>query len=256
MRINWRFKSYFFITGLLICSFMTGQQLNITYTATVRTHFTEVEKEEFMKDFQDKEMAAKQLEMNMFPEPVGYRLSIYPEMSSFQYLPKIKNSQDPDEPKILKVPSGINPIFSLRNGTFIQEEEIYGRNYQIVDSLKVFEIQNIQPAESVLGFTTFSAETHKDGVYYQILYTSDLPAEFGPDYFRIKEGLMLKVSFSKPEWKSEIEYEAVAKHFENKSKKSAIPKLKNMIRMADVEPLYEETEARIQEMNSGAVETD
>lgn len=29
-----------------------------------------------------------------------------------------------------------------------------------------------------------------------------------------------------------------------------------MIRMADVEPLYEEAEARIREMNSGAVETD
>lgn len=254
--MTWRFKSYFLIIGLLFGSFMTGQQLNITYTATVRTHFTEVEKEEFMKDFHSKEMGAKQLEMNMYPDPVRYLLTISPEVGVFIYLPKIKNSQDPDEPKILKVPSGINPIFSLRDGTFIQEEEIYGRNYQIVDSLKVFEIQNIQPAESVLGFTTLSAEANQDGVLYTILYTPDLPAAFGPDYFRIKEGLMLKVSFSKPEWTSEIVYEAVEKNLNNKAKTAALPKLKNVIKMAEVDTLYDAAEARMSEMYQGGVETD
>ena len=256
MRIPMRFQSYFLIIGLLLGNFTIGQNLNITYTATVRTHFTEAEKEEFIQDFHDKEMGAKQLEMNMYPNPVDYLLTLHPDVGVFNYLPKIKNSQDPDEPKILKLPSGMNPIFSIKDGTFIQEEEIYGKKYQIVDSLKMLEIQNIQPADNLLGFKTFSAQAQKDGVVYTILYTPDLPAEFGPDYFRIKEGLMLKVSFIKPEWTSEIVYEAVEKNLNNKAKTAALPKLKNIIKMAEVDTLYDAAEARMREMDQGGVETE
>lgn len=215
MRLHTTFRMIFILAVLLSGISVFGQNLSIQYRATVRTTFSEEEKKEFLESFTDRKMGQQQLEMNMNPDPVTYRLTIFEDAAVLEFLPKIKNSQDPDEVMIFKAPSGFNPVFTGKDGRFIQEEEIYGRNYQIVDSLKILEIQNIQPSENVLGFRTLSGEANKDGVQYQILYTSDLPAEFGPDYFRIKEGLMLKVNFSKPEWKSEIVYETVEKDLEN-----------------------------------------
>lgn len=126
-------KNYFILLFLLTqISFISAQNLEIQYLAIVRKTLPD----EVRKEFIDNGLR-DQLKQNEEPDPCEYKMIISDKESSFTYIEKISNNQDPNAAVIRVAPAGFGTIYkNLSDSTRRENHNVYGKKYFSLDPLK------------------------------------------------------------------------------------------------------------------------
>lgn len=136
-------RSGFFTTGVAF-----SQNIEIIYGASVRQTLSD----EARKNFESFEGGREQLKQNEEPEPSQYRMLISNEESSFTYIEKISNNQDPNAAIIKHAPGGFGTTYkNLSDSLIMMDFDVYGKKYVSKDSLVKFDWKLSKEQKEVLG---------------------------------------------------------------------------------------------------------
>lgn len=185
-------KSILLALALFAWISLGAQNLEVTYLAMVRKTLPD----EARKDFIDKGLR-DQLKQNEEPEPCEYKMVISNKESSFTYVEKINNDQDPNANVIRVAPAGFGTIYkNLSDSTRRENHNVYGKKYFSLDPLKKMDWKISKEKTEILGFKVRKATAEDSTAIYTVWYAPKLPISNGPSDYGGLPGLILEAEKS------------------------------------------------------------
>lgn len=250
-------KIIFCISCIIININLFSQQLEIEYSVKVRKELSEEEKTEILKG--DPEYGKDQIKMNENPDPATYKMMVSDKESSFTYIEKISNNQDPNMPIIRFAPAGFGTVYhNFVDSITIQNIDIHDIKYHSRDPLKKWNWKISRETKTVLGYEVRKATTENDTDIIEVWYAPKIVNPNGPANYWGLPGFILEVYQKSKEHPYEVKYKAESiKHFKKKLKVIK-PIQGKQISISEVDKIYEEANSRRNEIykNSEGIDKD
>ncbi|MGB3454580.1 MAG: GLPGLI family protein [Moheibacter sp.] len=229
-------KKYLMIFCLLNLSFLTAQNFELEYSATLRQELPEEAKEEMLKDA---EYGREQIKMNEEPDPATYSMLISGKESSFTYVEKIVNNQDPNKPVIKHAPDGMGTTYhNLEESISMKDFDVYGKLYHSLDPLKEFDWKITKETKEILGFEVRKATSETEEEMITAWYAPKISVSNGPAKFHGLPGLILEVESKFKEYPLVIKYKAESFKELKKSPKILKPNKGEQIKESEISEIF------------------
>lgn len=234
-----------------------SQQLEIEYSVIVSKKLTDEQKTDILKN--DPEYGKEQIRLNENPQPATYKMIISDKESSFTYIEKISNNQDPNMPVIKFAPAGFGTVYhNFVDSVTIQNIDIYDKKYHSRDPLKKWHWKISREIKTVLNYEVRKATTENDTDIIEVWYAPKIANPNGPANYWGLPGFILEVYQKSKEHPYEVKYIAESiKHFKKKLKVIK-PIQGKQISISEVDKIYEEANRRRNEVykNSEGIDKD
>ncbi|MFA7686945.1 MAG: GLPGLI family protein [Moheibacter sp.] len=193
-------KNQIFILLSIIGFSVFAQELELEFSAQTIKKLGEEEKAEILKN--DPVYGKDQISMNEMPEPATYKMIISNKESSFTYIEKISNNQDPNMPVIRYAPAGFGTTYhSLTDSVQIKDFNVYDKKYHSFDPLYIFDWEISRETKIVSGYETRKATTtDKAGNSVTAWYAPKFSLSHGPAEFWGLPGIILEVEIKSKEF--------------------------------------------------------
>ena len=248
-----KFTLLIFLISISISGF--SQNLEIVYTATVRKTLPD----EIRKEFLAEDYLIDQLRQNEEPDPCEYEMLISDKESSFTYVEKISNNQDPNAPVIRVAPAGFGITYkNLSDSVQRKNFDVYGTKYFSVDPLKKFGWKITKEKKEILGFEVRKATAEDSTAFYTVWYAPKLTISNGPaDYWGLP-GLVLEAEKSSKTMVYKEHYLAGSIEIQDKKLKIIKPNQGIQIKAEEIDEIWNEANERRNKMwdDSEGVDTD
>ncbi len=177
---------------LIQFGFIFAQNIEIQYLAIVRKTLPEEDRKFFIEnDIRD------QLKQNEEPDPCEYKMLISNKESSFTYVEKISNNQDPNAAVIRVAPAGFGTTYKNLNDSFQRNDfNVYGKKYFSHDPLKKIDWKITKEKKEILGLEVRKAIAEDSTAVYTAWYTPKIAISNGPSEYHGLPGLILEAEKS------------------------------------------------------------
>ena len=240
-------KSVFTVIFLHLIAALYSQQIEVEYSATLRMILSEEDKQEMLKD---SEYGREQIKMNEEPEPAYYTMLISDKESSFTYIQKISNEQDPNKPVIRQAPAGFGTIYhNLLDSISRRDFDVYGTKYHSVDSLEVWNWKITKESKIIMDYEVRKATSEDDEKTITAWYAPKINVSNGPADFWGLPGLILDVKIQYKFDPLSITYLAESISYLKKKPKLTVPTKGQKIKRSEIDAIYEEVNRRRNELN-------
>lgn len=242
---------------VFIKSVLSAQQLEIKYLAVIHQEMDEEWKAEVLK--MDPVYGKDQIKMNEEPDPAIYQMIISDKESSFTYIEKISNDQDPNKPIIRQAPAGFGTIYhNLSDSITIQNFEVYDVKYHSFDPLKKWNWKITRETKELMGYEVRKATAENEYDKIEAWYAPKIAIPNGPGNYWGLPGLILEVEQKSKEGPYIVRFYAESIKSSNKKLKVIKPNQGKQISISEVDAIYEEANNRRNEMynNSDGVDKD
>lgn len=229
---------------MLIVGSCFGQDYEIIYEAIVRKTLPDEIRKEFIDDG-----LRDQLKQNEEPDPCEYKMIISGKESSFTYVEKISNNQDPNAAVIKVAPAGFGTTYkNLSDSIQRSDFNVYGKKYFSHDPLKKFDWKITKDKKEILGFEVRKATAEDSTAVYTVWYAPKFAVPNGPaDYWGLP-GLVLEAEKSS---KTMVYHERyVAESIQESGKKLKIikPDQGTQIKAEEINGIFQEANDRRNQM--------
>lgn len=228
--------------SIIICfsfiSYLNAQNFEIQYSAELRQELSEEIKEEMMKAG---EYGREQVKMNEEPEAATYKMLISGKESSFTYIEKISNEQDPDKPVIKHAPAGFGTTYhNLTDSVTMKDFVVYDRKYHSLDPLKNWNWTITTETKEIMGYTLKKATAETETEIITAWYAPKIPIAHGPaDYWGLP-GLIFDIEFRHKQYPVIIKYYADSIKKLKNSPKINKPNQGELIRAEEIDAIFQE----------------
>lgn len=241
-------RQYVLLSCFFSFSFVSGQNLELTYSTYVRQKFNEVD----AKKYSDRPQGKEQLKANEEPSTEIYKLIISGKESSFSYQDRLVNTQG--QIFDIRYPvAGFGTVYHNLNDSLQVKDlgEIYGKNYYSVDSLQKFNWNFSNETKVILGFETRKATlTDNAGGFVIAWYAPKISVSHGPgDYWGLP-GLIFELEKNYNDERKRKDFYFAESIKEIKNPKIIKPSKGTKIKESELDKIYEEGRKRQKEMNS------
>jgi len=235
----------FQILCLLVLVPVNAQNLEITYRATVRQTLPDDERKEFLVN----DFMRAQLKQNEEPDPCEYKMVISGKESSFTYVEKISNHQDPNAPVIRVAPAGFGTTYkNLSDSTVRKDFDVYDKKYFSLDPLQKYDWKITKEKKEILGFEARKAIAEDSTAIYTAWYAPKLSFPDGPaDYWGLP-GLILEAEKSSKSMVYEQTYIAESIQSFDKKLKIIKPGRGTQIKANEIDGIWDEVNKRRNEI--------
>ncbi len=233
-------------------AYLSAQNLEIQYLAIVRKTLSDEDRKFFIdNDIRD------QLKQNEEPDPCEYKMLISDKESSFTYVEKISNNQDPNAAIIRVAPAGFGTTYknfadSIQRNDF----NVYGKKYFSHDPLKKFDWKITKEKKEILGFEVRKATAEDSTAIYTVWYAPKLAISNGPSDYNGLPGMILEAEKSSKSMIYKERY--IAEAIKNLDKKPKIikPDQGTQVKSEQIDKIWEEANNLRNEMynNSDGVD--
>lgn len=225
-----------------------AQQLELEFSAKVEKDLPEEMKAQILKE--DPVYGKDQIRMNETPDPVTYRLVISDKESSFSYVEKISNDQDPNMPVIRYAPSGFGTTYhNLTDSVQIKDFNVYDQKYHSFDPLYNFDWKISRETKIVLGYETRKATTtDKEGNFVTAWYAPKIALAHGPAEFWGLPGIILEVEVKSEEFPMTTYYVVNSLEASKKTIKVIKPDKGSRIKEEEIDRIFQEANDRRNQM--------
>jgi len=245
----------FSILCLFSFAWINAQNLEITYQAVVRKTLPDEERKEFLVN----DFMRAQLRQNEEPDLCEYKMVISGKESSFTYVEKISNHQDPNAPVIRVAPAGFGTTYkNLSDSTIRKNFDVYDKKYFSVDPLENCDWKITKEKKEILGFEVRKATAEDSTAVYTVWYAPKLNLSNGPaDYWGLP-GLILEAEKSSKTMVYNERYIAESIQSFDKNLKIIKPDRGIQIKANEIDGIWDEVNKRRNEMwnDSEAVDKD
>lgn len=192
-------------------------------------------------------------------ETHSYRLIVNSNESTFDWIEKIRNSQN----------EGLFSTFSygdigliyknVENQTYQWATSVFSKDYIVSDSLKTYDWKISKDTKEILGYETRKATAKVDSITtFEAWFAPELPYKNGPEYYGGLPGLILEISDTKINeqiGKRVKTYIAISVNADKK-KKIQKPQKGKLISYTEYEQLSKESRDKRKEMFDDGVDKD
>ncbi|MGV0941479.1 GLPGLI family protein [Empedobacter sp. ULE_I140] len=243
---------------IIISSFAQAQFYEITYETQVQTHYNE----EGLKWFEeavggDKLQIKKMIEMNQNPPKETFKFIYNESLSKSEYIRRINNNQD-NESMISKVPMNMGGIVvnDYKLNQFSYEIDVYGKNYLVKDNLIPINITDTGKTKDIIGFKAYEATGKLNDIDIIVWYTKDIPYLYTPDIYSTKNGFILELHYKMKNDESEMinSWLAIDKKEIKKAPKISVPTKGKIIKLDEVDKIWDDANEVFNNMNSEGVD--
>lgn len=217
-------------------AFLSAQNFELEYSVTLRQELPEEAKKEILKDT---EYGREQVKMNEEPDPATYRMLILGKESSFTYVEKIVNNQDPNKPVIRQAPDGFGTTYhNLEESISMKDFDVYGKLYHSLDPLAEFDWKITKETKEILGFEVRKATSESETEIVTAWYAPKIAVSNGPAKYHGLPGLILEVESKNKDYPLVIKYTAESFKELKKSPKIQKPNKGEQVKEAEMSEIF------------------
>ncbi|WP_291064590.1 MULTISPECIES: GLPGLI family protein [unclassified Empedobacter] len=243
---------------ILVSSYVNAQFYEITYETQVQTYYTE----KGIKVWEEWVDSPKELEdvieLNRNPPKEQFKFIYNEQLSKVVYQPKVSNNQYQEDIMVKKLPYNINGdvINNYQSNQFSYEMDVYGKKYLVKDNLIDIDLVDTGNKKKLIGFDTFEAIGKKDDLDIIIWYTKQIPYTYTPDIYSTKNGFILELHYKMKNDESEMinSWLAIDKKEIKKAPKISVPTKGKIIKLDEVDKIWDDANEVFNNMNSEGVD--
>lgn len=227
---------YLVILVFAFINFVKGQNLEIDYSASIHQELSEEMKKGMMKSG---EYGREQIRMNEMPDPATYKMLISKQKSSFTFVEKISNDQDPNKPVITFAPAGFGTTYhDLDELIVMKNYQISNKKYFTLEPLEKWNWTITDEKKEIIGYEVIKATSESETESIVAWFTPEISISNGPANYWGLPGLILGVKVQHKDHPIVKEFYTVSIKKLNKSPKVIQPKGEK-VSQAEIEQLFQ-----------------
>lgn len=244
-------KNLFTLSLLTFFSVLNAQEMNqfleIDYSASIRQELPEEMKKEMMKSG---EYGRKQIRMNETPDPATYKMLISEQKSSFTFVEKISNDQDPDKPVITFAPAGFGTTYHDLDESIVKKNyQILSKKYHTVEALEKWDWTITDEKKEIMGHEVIKATSETETESTVAWFAPEIEISNGPANYWGLPGLILSVEVQHKNRPVTKEFQATSIKKLNKSPKIIQPNQGEKVTTDELNRLFQEMNNRNNALN-------